>query len=277
MPWKVDENGQIEVKDGNPVFIHGDKSEAPFDGDGTVKTIAALKMESQTRREKLQSFKKIMEPLKDVGVNIDTGEGLGDYIKSSADAVETVKNFNDSDLVKADEVEKIKKSQKDAYEKKLADQDKAYKSVIERKETRINKLDKTLRDRLIRSEFENSTFIRKKTVLLPEFAYSNFAKNFEFEEKDGILVPFAVDGKGDRIYSLKNPGQLATPEEAIEILINSHPNKEGLLRGSDVAGGGGQPSFDAGGRTTIPKGDPVAFGANIEDIASGKKRVAVDQ
>jgi hypothetical protein len=83
-----------------------------------------------------------------------------------------------------------------------------------------------------------------------------FGKNFKLEE--GRIVGY--DSAGGKLYSKKIPGELADLEESIEILVNSYPNKEHILKGAGGGSGGGQGAGDRGGlsKEAFEKLDPVA-------------------
>lgn len=67
-----------------------------------------------------------------------------------------------------------------------------------------------------------------------EIAQALFGNRLKVE--DGKVV--AYDANGAKIYSRARPGELADPDEAIEILVESHPHKAHLVKGSGASGGG---------------------------------------
>ena len=109
-------------------------------------------------------------------------------------------------------------------------------------QTTIGKKDEIIRNSLIRGAFDRSDFIRTRTVLTPDIAYDSFGKFFQIEEEeDGDQVRvFALNRKGDKIFSKSNPGEYASTEEAIGLIIQEYPQKDLILRthgGGSSAGG----------------------------------------
>lgn len=50
MKLKLDENGQVVVVDGKPVYIHDDGKEIPFDAPQATQKIAQLNAEAKQHR-----------------------------------------------------------------------------------------------------------------------------------------------------------------------------------------------------------------------------------
>ena len=71
MKLKLDENNNVVVKDGMPVYVHEDGKEIPFDANKATVKIAELNSEAKQHREakeaaeaKLKAFGlKIRKPL----------------------------------------------------------------------------------------------------------------------------------------------------------------------------------------------------------------------
>lgn len=238
MAWKTDENGILAVENGNPVWLYeGEKEgqEAAVDFSATLKTIAKLTGESIERKNKIKELKDRLAPLEEAGI-----EDLPDWLSKSKAALETVANLDDKKLIDAGEVEKVKASLKEAHQKELA----KLNASLDEKEHSIREL-------IIRSAFDQSDFLREKTVLLPDMAYSYFGSRFDIAVEDGKPVGFANDSNGSRLMSVKNPGKYADPVEAIEILVNEHPQKERMLK------------MEASGSGTPPSGTPSAGGGDL--------------
>jgi hypothetical protein len=227
--WKTDENGAIAATDGNPVWVYESGpeqgKEAPVEFGKTLATIQALTKESISRKEKLGELKAIIAKIEEAGI-----EDLDAFIKEAKTAMETVKNLTDQQAAQAGEMDRVKQSISDSYNRQIEALKEAAKKSDSEWQAKIDAKQRAIDDLIIRGAFERSDFLREKTTLLPEMAYSYFGGQFKVEEKDGRLVGYAVDRNGDRIMSLRNPGQFADPAEAIEIIINDHPQKERMLR-----------------------------------------------
>ncbi|OQY25970.1 MAG: hypothetical protein B6244_14530 [Candidatus Cloacimonetes bacterium 4572_55] len=269
MPWKTDESGNVLIESGNPIFQHPDGREEQFNADAMMLKLKELTTESAKHRGKYNQVKKELQPLLDAGI-----EDVPEYLKSASEAISLVKTYKEKGNPGVEEIERIKEGVASTFEARLSEKEKHYSKLLNEKEDVIKHKDEMLRKQLIKSAFNSSDFIRKKTNMIPEFAYDSFGKHFIVEEKDGDLKTFALDSNGDKIFSLQG-SNYADPQEAIEILIKSHPQKDKLLKsgsgGSGATGGGATPAFTG---STIDGGDQGAISRNLEKIASGEVAVA---
>jgi len=229
MPWEM--NGdQIVVEDGNPVWIADDGKKSPFDAGGVLKRLSDVTGESMGRKNKIRELEGQLEPFKDLD---------SDFVTKAKKAMDTVKNLNDKQLVDAGQVAEIKKDLED----QLIETKKSHAAELEGLKKQIDDKDAAIQRREVKGFFDQSEFIREKTVLTPTFAYDHFNRFFKTEEKDGDLIVFAERKGGEKIFSKdpKRAGKYATPAEAIEILIDEHPDKESILRGGTPGSGSPPP------------------------------------
>ena len=226
----VDDKTYAEVADGKPVYIDDNGKDVAFDAPATSATIERITNESkgyktraQTAEESLKTFAGIEDP------------------KAAIDALTKVKNFGDKELVEAGKVEEIKQAAIDAVEQK-------YKPIVEERDT----LKTALHSEKIGGSFARSKFILDKVALPPDFVESRFGSNFKLE--DGKVV--AYDQNNNPIYSKSTPGNPATFDEALEILIDAYPNKDSIMKGSGGSGTGKQPGQGGqGGAKTIGRAE----------------------
>ena len=94
----------------------------------------------------------------------------------------------------------------------------------------------------IGGSFARSPYIKDKIAVPGAMVESTFGKNFTLE--DGKIV--AKDANGNPIFSPSNPGEPASFDEALEILVGQSPFKDDILKGSG-SGGGGAPGGGQGG------------------------------
>lgn len=239
MPWKQNEDGSLVVVDGNPVWVYESgpekDKEAPVNFGKTLTTIQNITRESVNRKEKINELKAVTSVIEAAGI-----EDVSEYLTKAKEAMDTVANLSDKEILDAGQVDKIKQSITDGFTRQID----ALKAAGEKSNTewrgKLDAKDAAIKDLVIKGAFDASDFLRDKTVLLPEIAFSYFGGRFGVEEKDGRLIGFATDTGGDKIMSLKNPGAYADPVEAIEILINEHPQKDRMLK-MDASGGGSKP------------------------------------
>lgn len=215
MKLKLDENGNVVVEDGKPVYVHDDGKEVAFDAVYTLGTITRLNKEAQTNREEAKQFKEKLAL-------------FGDLDPTSAkDALNKLKNLDDKKLVDAGEIEKLKaelsQSYKDSYEPQLAQ----LKAELEQSKS-------ALQNELIGGSFGRSKYISEKTILPADVAEARFGRHFKIE--DGKAV--AYDSNNQKIYSRSNPSELASFDEAMEVIVSGYSGKDSIMKGNQSQGGG---------------------------------------
>lgn len=216
MTWKINEEGHIELKDGNPIYVAKDGSESTIG----VDTISRLNNEAKEHREAKQAA---LEKLK-------MYEGIDDPV-AARKAIETISKLDAKQLIDAGKVDEVKNQITQQFQTQLTEKEKA----IQEYENKYNNL-------VINHVFANSEFVRDGVAVPRDMFEATFRKNFKIE--DGKVSAFDKDG--NRIYSREKTGEYADPEEALKILVDSHPQKEVILRANlgngtgNKGGAGGQ-------------------------------------
>ena len=158
----------------------------------------------------------------------------------------------------ADEANKRKAGEWDALRQQMADRHakeiEAERSLRENASAQSRQLDKELCDTLVGLEFRGATALfgpAAKTVMLPEVAQAYFAHHVEVETVAGVNGGPAkrrvvVKDKHGQIIVDSKTGQPMPFAKAMEEVIDAHPQREHLLRGSgkvgaNSSGGGGGP------------------------------------
>jgi len=229
---KLDDQGHVVVQDGKPVYVHDDGKEVAFDAPGTVSTISRLNGEAKSHRERAEAAEQALKGF----------EGITDPA-AALKALSTVKNLDDKRLVDAGEVEKVKAEAIKAIEDR-------YAPMVKENET----LKGQLNSHLIGGAFASSKFIAEKFAAEGpagvEIARALFGNSLKVE--DGKVVGY--DAQGNKLYSRARPGELASAEEAIELLVDSYPHKNSILKGSGANGGGaGHGGGNGGGKKTMSR------------------------
>ena len=231
---KIDANG-------HPLVFDDEKDkEFGLDAISLYSKIPALQAEAKKYREGFANLEPndVHEKLTAYAEQSERLRAFGDLDPEKAkEAIATMQNLDQLDKERNIEIEKIKAGVSEAYKSKIKDIDESYTRKVGALEEAIYNKDSAIRDLLIRGAFDRSEFIKEQTVLPSDLAYSYFGKHFKIEEDNGRLKVFALDSKGDKIFSLSKPGDPATPEEAIEVLINEYPQKDNILR--TTSGGAG--------------------------------------
>jgi hypothetical protein len=248
MAWKL-EGDKIAVEDGHPVWIYEDGQESPFNAESALKKIKDVTAESVARKEKIREYETKVEPFADI-------QDPADFVAQAKKALETVKNLDEKKLVDAEDVETLKNSVAATYKEKISGMETAFSKKEKEYQDAISSKDKSISNLLIKGEIGRSEFVQKKTNMPPSVAFDVFKHNFQVEESDGQARAVAVRKDGTKIMSLKDPGSYATIDEALETLVNEHPDKDRLLVG--VGGGGGASSGSyKGGNVDLSKMTPT--------------------
>lgn len=240
MPFVYDSNGAIVTQDVGgqklPVFKHADGKEAPFDADSTLGTISRLNGEAKTHRQRAETAEGALKAF----------EGITDPA-AALKALNTVKSLDDKKLIDAGEAQRVR--------------DEAIKSVQAQFEPIVKKagdLEQQLYAEKIGGAFARSKFIGEKVAIPVDFVQATFGKHFTIE--NGKVVAKGPDG--NQIFSRTRHGEPADFEEALEILVESHPHKGSILKGSGASGGGAQQGGGGGnGKQTIRRSDFQALPA----------------
>ena len=77
---EIDGKTYAQVQDGQPVYVHDDGKESPFDAAGTIATIRARNAEAKSNRERAETAEaalKTFEGIDDaVAVVVEFGQGI---------------------------------------------------------------------------------------------------------------------------------------------------------------------------------------------------------
>lgn len=222
MKLKLDDNGNVVVQDGKPVYIKDDGTEVTFDAAGTMATINRLAGELKTTRQDKEKAE----------TELAVFDGIDDPAAAKK-ALETLKNFDDKKLVDAGEVEKVKAEAIKAVEEK-------YAPIVQQRD----ELQNQLHGELIGGGFARSQMIKDKISVPADMIQAQFGRNFKVE--GGKVV--AYDNSGNQIFSGSRPGELANFDEALEQLVSSYQFKDQILKGGQGNGGGfgGQGNLNTG-------------------------------
>jgi hypothetical protein len=219
MKLKLDDAGHVVVKDGNPVYVHDDGKEIPFDAAGTVATISRLNGEAKGHREAKERAETALKAF----------EGIEDA-DAARKALETVKNLDTKKLIDAGEVEKVKAEAKLAFDEQVKAIEEKYKPVVKER----NELKAEIVAEKVGNAFSRSKYIADSLAVPVDMVQATFGRNFKLE--DGNVIGYGKDGK--QIFSRVKPGEVADFDEALEILVDAYPFKDNILKGSGASGGG---------------------------------------
>jgi hypothetical protein len=247
-----DNAGLAMDENGNPVVIDDEKGkEFGLDAISLYTKIPGLQAEAKKYREERDTYKSKAEVLGDTDPHelLARIHEFGELDpKAAKEAMATVANLGQLDKEKNIEIEKVKAGVAEGYLLKIRELDSQHAKRVQALEGDVSGKDAAIRHLLIRGAFDRSEFIKDQTVLPSEIAYNTFGKHFKIDADNGELKVFALGNDGEKIFSMARPGEYASPEEAIELLINQYPQKDNILRTNN--GGSG-----AGGNTTAGASD----------------------
>lgn len=217
-----------EVQDGKPLFLGDDGKEVAFDAAGTVASLTATRGEAMRHRQDKEDAQKALKAF----------EGITDPAAALA-ALDTVSKLDQKKLIDAGEVDRVRTEISKGYEIKLGEATKA-----------VETLQSQLYAEKIGGAFARSPLIvgdKAKLAIPADLVQARFGSHFKIE--DGQAV--AYDSAGNKIYSPANPGQLATFDEALGIIVDAYPHKDTILKGTGAHGSGHQGGQGGGNGKTM--------------------------
>lgn len=240
MSWKLDENGNIATKNGDPVYVDSNGDEKTVG----VDTISRLNREAKEHREAKEAA---LEKLK-------AFEGIDP--KQAKEALEKISTYESQIKLDQGKIDEVKNAITSKFQTDLEEKNKALAEL----QTRYDNM-------MVENVFSNSDFIRNNVAVPKDMFQALFRGNFKVEE--GKIV--AYDNNGNALYSKERSGELATPEEALMILTEARADKNSILRagissgsGSDGRGGGN------GGRRYLKRSDFEKMAPSLQQETAKK-------
>lgn len=265
MPWKTREDGTIEIENGNPVYVHPDGKEVPFDADGALRSISNFIKESKVSKKQIS----------DLTERLSSFESIGDPAEAMK-AIETIKNLDAKKLVDAGQIDILKNEMSRTFTEKESDLRKQWQTKEQEYQDSLRKKEESIYSLMLNGKFSSSPFISEKTLLPPDVASTFFGKHFKVEGEgtDARIVGYL---NGERIPSRERFGEPADFEEALVTIVDAYPHKDRILK-TGMAGGSGStgnkmPTSSAKVQY-IAADDKKAFGENLERIARGEVQIA---
>lgn len=246
--WKVDVDGHIVLKDGNPVWIDIAGKEKTVGGD----TITNTNKEAKTNRERAEAAETKLKAF----------DGLDPEIARKA--IETVGKLDAKKLIDSGEVDKVRDQVKAEFTKQLEEKDGHSKGL----QARIDGM-------LIDGVFSNSPFVRDNIAVPADMFQASFRNQFKIEE--GKIN--AYDKAGNRLMSKTKVGEYADPDEALQLLVDAHPQKETILKANIGSGtgnngrGGNRGTGNVMKRGDFDKLNPVQKSETMTKVSKGEMKV----
>lgn len=260
MPFKYAADGSIVLADHNgkklPVFVNAKGEEAPFDADSTVDTIARLNGEARDNRVRAEAAEGKLKPFE--GLDPEKARG----------ALDTVGKLDQKKLIDAGEVEKVRQ-----------EIEKGFKGEIEKRDKQLADLQESYFQEKLTTAFVGSEYLKKHGAIPADFMQSRFGQHFGLD--NGKFV--AVDAAGNKIYSKTRHGEPADFDEAMQVLISTHPQRDSLLKGSGASGsgapnggGGNNGGGGGGGKRQMTRAEFDAISDPALKMKTAQEAVIVD-
>lgn len=220
--WKMDGDKIAVDASGNPIYVKDDGSEQAVEAG----TVGRLNGEAKTFRERAEAAEAKVRAFGDL-----------DPVKAK-EALETVGKIADKKLYESGEVDTLKQQITASMQAQLDEVKKSNGDLT------------TERDGLIKkTAFQSSEFIRERVAVPRDMFEATFERNLKVE--NGKVVPYGPDG--NPIYSAKRMGEIADVDEALEIMVSRHPNKDAILRAPTGGGTGNQGGGGSQGKGRVVK------------------------
>lgn len=241
--WKLTADGKaIELKDGNPIWIDDKGNEATMSGD----TITRLNGEAKNLRERAEGAETKLAVFKDI-----------DPTKAKT-ALETMSKIDQKKLIDAGEVDKVKDAIKQEYTGQLTEL-----------QTNNQALQSRIDAMTIDGVFAQSEFIRERVAIPRDMFEASMRSNFSV--KDGKLQ--IKDKAGNPIMSKKKIGEYADADEALELLVEAHPQKDTIIKANANAGSGnGGNGGNRGQGSTMKRAEFEKLAPADQGVVSGRVR-----
>lgn len=226
---KVDEAGNVVLKDGEPVYI--------IDGEEVSFNAAAVHASLATIRGERDDAKRENEQLRTSLKRFGSGE---EQLEAAAKKLKLAVNLDEKTLAEAGKLDDVIANRLKTHTEASA----AEKAALEAK---VGELSGKLRTVLISSRF-SKTPLAQGLYLTPDAIEAMFGPHFDVD--GDAVVAFRDTGKKDKIYSKKDPGKLADFDEALEVVVTGHPNYKKWKKPMNVSGGDA-PGGDSGGASGV--------------------------
>lgn len=249
MKLKIDQaTGKAEVKDGMPVYVGDDGTETTFDLPKLLSTAHATR-EERDRIER--EAKALRESMKQFG-------STEEEIKAAIEKLRIARNLDDKKLVDAGKVEEL-------VSQRLKEATTAWESEKSALAKEKDEARATVRRLLISSKIAGSSVL---SDYLPTPDLIELALGEHFDVDGDRVVAYRDPKTKERIYSAKDPGQLADVDEALAILLKAHPNHDKWKKSANASGSGAPGAPGGGGAArTITRDEarnPAAYRAAKE-------------
>ncbi len=216
MPYVMTENGNIKIgTNGHPLVTEdGNEKEFEIDAIAAGAKIGEISAEAKKYRTERNDYRDKFEPFKDLDLS------------KANEALQLVENMGDDHKV---EMTNLKETLTEAWQGKVSE---------------LEANNKELSDKLFESNVVakiRSSDLIDTTHLPASIFVSTFKDQFQ---QDGS----ATHWDGRTILAKENPSENASTQEALAVLLNTHPERDKLLKSSGAHSGASNNQEPSGGR-----------------------------
>jgi hypothetical protein len=230
---KIDDQGHAVLKDGLPVWVLDDGAEEAFDGPKLHGTLGKLRRERDEFETQARGAK---DALKRFGAS---DEELAD----AAEKLKLARNLDDKKLIDAGKVDEV-------VNQRLKDAAVAWEQEKGQMKQAQDDLSSRLRKVLISNRFATTKAL-EGTFLTPALAEATFGGLFDVESESPVA--YRDGSKKERLYSKNDPSKIADFDEALSILVTSHPEFPKWKKGVNASGGGAIGSNGSAGGNSMTR------------------------
>ena len=224
--WKMDGDKLAVDADGNPIFINAGGQEQSVKGD----TITNLNAEAKRHRTDKEQAQAALDKYKGPdGKHVDPDAAIK--------AIDTVSKIDAKKLIDSGEVDRVREQIRGEFTAQLSEKDKALETLTgENNSLKIARV------------FDSSDFVRDGLAVPRDMFEATFGKNIKVGA-NGEIEFYGRDG--NRLLSKKAAGEYAKGDEAFELLVEQHPQKDAIIKAPQQGGTGnnGQGGQRGQGRT----------------------------
>lgn len=226
--YKLAEDGRPVFEDGKLVLVQDDGTESPFDALGVYGTLGKIRSERD-------GFKSQAEAM---GAKLKAFGSSDEEIEAAKEKLRLARALDDKKLVEAGKVDEV-------VQERLKEHTAKTTELVSGLEAKLTAKDQLVRKALISNRFATTKAL-EGYFLTPDLAEAVFGQHFDIDE-NGALVPFRDGAKKERIYSASGDGSLASMDEALGVLLKSHPNHDKWKKGTGSTGSDAPGSQSPGG------------------------------
>jgi hypothetical protein len=249
---KLDDAGHAVLENGVPVYVMDDGKEVAIDGAKVHSTLGKIRDERDAAAGKASDLESELRAF----------GGTPEARKTASEKLKLALALDDKKLVEAGKVDEV-----------VAERLKPFKAESDAEKAALAAERDAIRNEL-KSAVVGKAFASTKavegTILTPSIAEAMFGQHFDVE--NGAPVAYrVVNGKRERIYSRKDPAQVADFDEALSIQIQSHPDFGSWKKGTGSAGSGAPGGASGSNDKTVSRAQFEALppAAKLEHVRGG--------